>query len=320
MKALLTGATGFIGSHLCEELLGKGYEVTCLVRDTSKPRWIENLDVKFIRGDCLDVGSLTGAARSFDYIFHLAGLTKSCSRDEFHNINVKGTENLLQIVAQKSTHIKRFVYLSSLSASGPSRDGVPLDEGSPPVPVSYYGRSKLDGERKVLHYRGHFPVTILRPPAVYGPRDRDFLVFFKLIHKGISPEWGKSFYSLLYIDDLVQGIIRSAESETAAGKTYFLSSLRAYSSEEIAHEIASALNVRFTRMRVPKFMMPLFAFISERLNAQGIINRDKMRELSYSHWTCNPQRANEEIGFTSKIGLKEGIQWTADWYRIHKWL
>jgi nucleoside-diphosphate-sugar epimerase len=320
MKALLTGATGFIGSHLCEELLKKGHEVTCLVRDTSKPKWIESLDVRFIKGDCLDVGSLTGAGRSFDYVFHLAGLTKSSSKDEFHEVNARGTENLLQVVAQKNPHMKRFIYMSSLSASGPSRDGAPLNEEAVPMPVSHYGRSKLEGEKRVLHYSDRIPVTILRPPAVFGPRDRDFFVFFKLIHKGVFPEWGKCYYSLLYIDDLVQGIILSAESETAEGKTYFLSSGRAFSGEEIASEIASALHVRITRMRVPKFVMPFFAFIGERVNARGIINRDNMRELNFSHWICDPKKAKEEIGFTPKVNLKEGIQWTADWYRIHRWL
>jgi nucleoside-diphosphate-sugar epimerase len=320
MKALVTGATGFIGSHLCEELITRGYEVTCLSRNTSDLKWIENLDIKLVKGDCTLPESLPDVLGSFDYVFHLAGLTKARSGDEFYCINARGTENLLKTAAERNPEVKRFVYLSSLAAVGPSKNGEPLREDSPPSPVSNYGRSKLEGETAVLRYGDSIPVTILRPPAVYGPRDKDFLVFFKMIKKGIFPSWGKCYYSLLYIDDLIQGIIASAEDRKAEGKIYFLSDNRVYSDEEITKEISSVLNVKVTRLTVPKCVMPFFAFLGEKISKRGIINRDKMRELRHSHWICDAKKAREEIGFLPKVGLKEGIKWTADWYTIHRWL
>jgi nucleoside-diphosphate-sugar epimerase len=320
MKALVTGATGFIGSHLCEELVKKGYEVTCLSRNASHLKWLESLNVTIVRGDCTQPESIQEAVGDFDYIFHLAGLTKSTSPDEFFRINTKGTENLIRVVAEKNPKLKRFVYMSSLAAAGPGKDMTPIREDCLPSPVSDYGRSKLEGEKAVLKYRDAFPVTILRPPAVYGPRDKDMLVMFKMIKKGFFFDLGKCYYSLLYVEDLVHGIILCAESGTSEDGIYFLCDDEFYTGERIAMEISSALNVKARALRAPKCLMPFFAFLGERINRQGIINRDRIKDFQHAYWICDSRKAREEIGFRPKVGLKEGIKWTADWYRIHRWL
>jgi len=253
-------------------------------------------------------------------VFHLAGLTKACSRDDFFCSNTKGTENLIRAVAEKNPKIKRFVYLSSLSAAGPSNNGSLLSETAEPRPVSSYGRSKLEGEKAVLNYKDTIPITILRPSAVYGPRDRDFFIFFKMLKKGVFPYWGKCYYSLLYVEDLVQGIILAAESKRAKGELYFLADSKFYTNDEIVDAISSALGTKAIRLRVPRFIIPFFAYVGELIKREGIINRDKMNELSYSHWVCDIKKAKEELGFIPKVGIKEGMKWTADWYRIHRWL
>jgi len=319
MKAFVTGATGFIGSHLCEELIRRGYAVTCLVRETSNLKWIDTLDVKLVKGDCTDRKSLYDVIDDFDYVFHLAGLTKSPSDTAFFSINTKGTENLITTLAEKNPRLKRFVYVSSLSAVGPCKNGIPVDEQAHPSPVSNYGRSKLEGEKTVLKYKNFIPVTILRPAAVYGPRDKDFLVLFKMIKRGFFPDWGKSYYSFVYIDDLVRGIILCAEHKEAEGKIYFISENTAHSNEEVVKLISSALNAKALRVKVPKFVMPFCSFIGDKTHA-GIINKDKMKEFTHSHWICNARKVQEETGFTPRVMIKEGMKWTADWYRIHKWL
>jgi nucleoside-diphosphate-sugar epimerase len=320
MKALVTGATGFIGSHLCEELAKRGYKVTCLVKKTSNLKWIEDLNLNLVEGDCVKRESLLDVVDDYDYIFHLAGLTKARSGDEFFHINTKGTENLIKTISERKPKLKRFIYLSSLAAAGPCKSGVPVQEDTCPSPVSDYGKSKLEGEKAVLNYKDSIPITILRPPAVYGPRDKDMLVLFKMIKKGIFFDLGKCYYSLLYVDDLIQGIILSAESKEAEGKIYFLSDPKFYTGKEIAMAISSALDVKAMPLKVPKFAMPFFAFIGEKINKQGIINRDRVKDFRHTYWICDSSKAKEELGFIPKVGIKEGIKWTADWYRIHKWL
>ena len=315
MKALVTGATGFIGSHLCEELIRKGYEVACLSRNNSNIKWIESSGVKFLKGDCTILDSLNCVIDEFDYIFHLAGLTKSISKENFFKVNTKGTENLLKKISNNS-RLKRFIYISSLAAVGPGNNGIPVNELSTPAPVSDYGRSKLEAEKAVLSYKGKIPFTILRPPAIYGPRDRDMLIMFKMIKKGFFFDLGKCYYSLLYVEDLIHGIILCAENENAKDKIYFLSDNKSYTGEHIAMEISSTLNVRANSIKIPKFVMPFVAIISEKFNRQSIINRDRIKDFQHSYWVCDSRKITNEIGFTPKVGLKEGIKWTADWYRI----
>jgi len=323
MKTLVTGATGFIGSHLVEELLKKGHSITCLVRKTSDRRWLEGRDISFVYGDCTKKESLTDAVSGFDYIFHLAGLTKARDEKDFFSVNAAGTENLIRAATEKNPDLKRFVYLSSLAATGPSRNNAPASEDIEPKPVSSYGKSKLEGEQAVLKYKNAVPVTIIRPPAVYGPRDRDMYTFFKMLKKGIFLCWGTCYYSLLYVDDLVRGAIASAESSAAEGQIYYLSDGKIYSNEEIAAVISSAIGTKALRLRIPKFIMPLFAGIGQKFSNKSninIINKDKIRELQHSCWTCDSSKAKNEFGFISKVGIKEGMRWTADWYKIHQWL
>lgn len=320
MKALVTGATGFIGSHLVEELLKRGYDVTCLVRKSSNLRWIDSLKVNLVYGDC-EKGTLEHLPDDVDYVYHLAGLTKAKRDEDFFCVNARGTENFLKALSSRARGLKRFLYLSSLAAAGPSLDGRPINESVKPRPVSAYGKSKLEGEVITLRYGETLPVTIIRPPAVYGPRDRDLLVFLRMLKKGFYPYWGKCYYSMLYVDDLVRGTILAAESEGTVGKIYFLSDGGVYSNDDIASEITEVFNTKVMKVKVPLSMMSLLLSLSGILKKEtSIINRDKLREIRYSNWVCDSTKAEREMGFKPKVKIKEGIKWTADWYRIHQWI
>ncbi|MFZ5995879.1 MAG: NAD-dependent epimerase/dehydratase family protein [Nitrospirota bacterium] len=320
MKALVTGATGFIGSHLVETLVREGFEVVCLVRDITRLTYLEGLPVRTVRGDCTEVSSLAEAVEGCDYIFHLAGLTKARCAEDFFSVNVKGTENIVRVTLKVNPAIKRFVHLSSLAAAGPSSSGLPLKEDCETRPVSLYGKTKLEGERIVYKHRGDLPVTIIRPPAVYGPRDRDLYVFFKLVKSGVVPYWGKCFYSFLYIDDLVNGIIRSALSDQARGEVFFMSDGMVYTSDDIVDAIAEALQKRPVRISIPRFVMPVIAAVSERLKGLSIVSSDRIKDMQHSHWICDTSKAVTRLQFEPKVKIKEGARWTADWYRIHQWL
>ncbi len=232
--------------------------MTCLARRSSNLKWIEHLDLKYIMCDLSDIESHAEEIDGFDYIFHLAGLTKgSCERDFFH-ANAECTEKLVRVAAERGGGLKRFIYLSSLAAIGPGNSGGPVREDSPSRPVSAYGRSKLEGEKAVLRHQGKFPVTIIRPPAVYGPRDTDFFVMFKMIKKGIFPFWGRCVYSLLYVEDLVGGIVLAAEKKEAAGEIFFLSDDMVYTNEDIAAEISQAIGVKAMKIRLPRSLLPFW--------------------------------------------------------------
>jgi nucleoside-diphosphate-sugar epimerase len=320
MKALITGATGFIGSHLTEALLKQGFEVACLVRDTSNLRYLEGLNVKFLKGDCTAPESLAASVKNVDYIFHIAGLTKARSEDDFFNVNVKGTDNIVKATINNNTALKRFFYLSSLAAVGPSRNGRPLKEDCEPKPVSVYGRTKFEGEKIVYEHRGELPVTIVRPPAVYGPRDRDLLIFFKMVKSGLIPYWGKSYYSFIYVEDLISGIILSTLSGDAEGEIFFMSDGNVYSTDDVIDAISDALQKKPIKLSIPKFIMPFLGYLSEKLKGVSIINTDKVKEMKYSHWICDTAKAVSKLNFMPKIKINEGAKWTADWYRIHRWL
>jgi nucleoside-diphosphate-sugar epimerase len=322
MKTLVTGATGFIGSHVIESLLKKGYDVTCLVRQTSSLRWIEGLKINLVYGDCAEKESLRGLTGGFDYIYHLAGVTKAISGEIYYRENSLGTENIVNIAAEENPGLKKFVYLSSLAATGPSLDGIPPDENTLPKPVSDYGGSKLKGEKAVLRQGDIFKVVIIRPPAVYGPRDRDIYFFFKMIKKGILPVWGgERFLSILYVDDLVEGIISAGERGEGI---YHLSDGKIYSVDTVTEKIAESLGVRPLKIKIPEALLYAIALISEAFykitGKPPLINREKIKEAAQKYWICNNSRAVNDLGFKPSVFLDDGIKKTAYWYKENGWL
>ncbi|MCI4624765.1 MAG: NAD(P)-dependent oxidoreductase [Candidatus Magnetoovum sp. WYHC-5] len=320
MKALVTGGTGFIGSHLVEELMKEGFSTTCLVRKDSDLKWIENYPMTYVVGDCVDNNTLKNIFSDFDYVFHVAGLTKAVKTEDFYCTNVTGTENLLHAIKKYNKKLKRFVHISSIAVAGPSKEGMPLNASVMPEPVSEYGKSKLMAENFIQAQKTELPVTIIRPPAVYGPRDKDFYLVFKMIQKGLFPYWGKAYYSLIYVEDLAKGIIKAIKTDKTIGNTYYLTDDNIYSNDELADTIAKQLGCKYVKVKIPHNVIPMLAHITEILKRKSIINSDKAKELKYSHWLCSCEEAKKDFGFQTQVGLKEGIKWTANWYKIHKWL
>ncbi|MBI5846715.1 MAG: NAD(P)-dependent oxidoreductase [Nitrospirae bacterium] len=320
MKALVTGATGFIGSFLVEALSAKGYDVTCLVRRTSNLKWLGHLRLQYLQADLDDTDSYAKKLGAFDYIFHLAGLTKADSAGDFFYANAECTKKLIAAAAEVTPALKRFLHVSSLAAAGPSIESRPLNEDSPSSPVSVYGKSKLEGEKAVFSCKGMLPVTIVRPPAVYGPRDTDFFLGFRAVQNRLFPDWGKSSYSLIYVEDLVRGMILAAENKEAAGKVYYLADNRIYTNDDILTEMSKTLGRKAFRLRLPRSILPALAVVLQKIQKKGIINPDKIQEIRHPHWTCDPAKAMKELGFHTEIPLGEGFKKTAEWYRKEKWL
>lgn len=326
MKVLLTGATGFIGSFLAEYFLEKGYEVRCLVRTSSNLQWIADLDIECHYGSLEDPESLRRGLMDVDYVFHLAGLTKAISQDAFNRANVIGTKNLLQVILEHNIKLKRFVYISSQAAAGPSPTIEPIDEQSTPAPITPYGRSKLDAENLVLSVWKRIPFTIVRPPAVYGPRDKDVLEFFKAANLGVIPKLGanEKYVSLIHVKDLVRGIFLAGVRKKAENKIYFIANAQPYSWETIARITLQVLQKKALRIPVPNLVLDGLSRISEGISkitaTPSILNRQRVAELKQEYWVCSPKKAKSDFKFEAKINLEDGIRETIAWYKEKKWL
>ena len=325
-KALVTGANGLVGSHLVERLLFKDYQVICLVRKTSNLRWLSGLEVEYVYADINEKDSLKDVVKDVDLVFHVAGLTKAKNREEYFKANCQGTKNLIEVCGEHNPRIKRFVYISSQAAVGPGKDERPLDETAPCNPITDYGKSKLEGEKIVLEFSSKLPVTVIRPPAVYGPRDPDILSFFKVANKGFKTLFGKGerYLSLCYIEDLIDGIILAAESSKGIGQIYFIADDQIYSWREAFGIIAKVLNKKTITLRIPNIFLFTMAFIAENifrlLGKPTVVNIQKVREITQKYWVCDVFKAKKELGFSPKYKLEEGAKKTVRWYKEIGWL
>lgn len=227
MRALVTGANGFIGSNLVEGLLAQGATVNCLIRRDSTDGYLKGLNVRKYQVDYTDVETILKCKgiENVKYVFHLAGITKGVTKRDFLKANVMPTKNLLEALKTKGVCLERFILLSSQAASGPAKSLYsPKITADHSIPIEYYGESKLEAEKIVKGYSHLFPITIIRAPAVYGPRDKDFLYLFKQVNSGFSVFWGNryNYISIIFVTDLIMGILKAANSNIAIGKTYFL--------------------------------------------------------------------------------------------------
>lgn len=330
MKVLVTGANGFIGSRIVKELLKKKYEVICLVRKTSDLSLLSGLPVSYIYGAIDKKSSLIQAFGSLkggfpEYIIHCAGVIKGRTREDYFPVNAEGTGNLAEASSAFSDKIKRFVYISSLAASGPGTMENPRKEEDKPCAVSFYGMSKLAGEEELKKFSSHFPITILRPTAVYGPGDRGIYTYFKLIDSGIMPFAGnmEMEISVLFVEDLVKAVLFAMENEGAGNETFFVSDEAVYKLKEILAEIKKVLNKRTVKLIIPDFLLYAAAFISEfaagLFGKTTFLNRQKYIEISQKGWVCSINKL-KKLGFKTEYDLESGVRETIKWYRENGWL
>lgn len=324
MKAFVTGGTGFIGSHLVDRLITDGtYELRCMVRSNEK--WLEGKDFTRIRGGLNDLPAIKEGIDGVDVIFHLAGVVKARDSRVFEQVNVEATENLLRLAIKAG--IPKIVILSSLAAAGPSFME-PVTESMPMMPVSRYGESKKRMEEMIQKVAANsgIAVSIIRPPAVYGPREEDIHGFFKIAAKGFCPIIGRrqgNPVSLVHVYDVVDGILLAANDLRKGIETFFISSERGYDWYEIRDATATALGRKLITINVPsRFVTGLGKSLQTMASFFGkypVMNEDKARELVLS-WVCSIDKAKKELGYSQKVSLEDGIRNTVTWYRMHNWI
>ena len=324
MKAFITGATGFIGSHLVDRLIeSNNYsEIRCLVRSTDK--WLEGKNFIRVKGDLNDFNALSEGIKGVDVIFHLAAIVKASSQKEFNLANVSPTEDIIRI-AQKNG-VKNLVILSSLAAAGPS-EGTPIDEDKILTPVSKYGRSKRDMEVSIHKFaEKQDSIKIIRPPAVYGPREDQIFTYFSTFQKGLSTIVGDGNHprlSMVYVDDLINGIIKASQKMDNGVHTYFITGPETYNWNRIHSVTQKVMGKKAIKLKLKPALVKNIGTISESLGSlfgkYPVLNKEKASELVLE-WTCSSKKAEKELGFEPLVTLEEGISRTIHWYKKHNWL
>ena len=330
--AFVTGGTGFIGSHLVEALQQRGYgEVRCLVR--TRLKWLEGLDIVPVRGVMEDEEMLREAVRGVDYVYHIAGVTREQRWEVFEQGNVVAPLTLLRVIKAVNPTIKKVLITSSLAAVGLAETNV-VDEETPLNPLTLYGRSKAAMERALaapaddgIVYLNALPVVVIRPPAVYGPREADIYTFFKTVNTGLCPMIGSGTepeLSLVHVRDLVRGMIDAAESDATAGETYFLGSDDAYSWRQIKAATTAALGKKALTVPVPRALVGVVGAavegISKLFGQYPPLNREKAREILDAAKMCSSQKAHRHFGYRQQVSLEDGVRETIAWYKAEGWL
>ena len=321
--AFLTGGTGFVGSHIAEELLRRGWRVRALVR--SAPKWLDGLDVETVRGDLSDLHTLTEAASGADLVLHAAALTRASTLDALREANVEGTLRLMDAAATAQDPPARVLVVSSLAAVGPSGSR-PLTEDAPLRPISNYGRSKAEMEERIAAHPLADRVTVVRPPAVYGPREADIYTVIKTAaRQRLFPIVGDPrarALDLVYVRDLARGIADAAEAPEASGETFFVGG-RPHSWAEIHGAVTGALGTGALKLQVsPRLVTPIGAVaegVGKLFGAYPPLNREKAREAREA-WVASSEKARRAFGYAPTTPLAEGMRETVDWYRANGWL
>ncbi|HEY7613554.1 MAG TPA: NAD-dependent epimerase/dehydratase family protein [Gemmatimonadales bacterium] len=322
MKALVTGATGFVGSHLAEALRGRGDEVSALVRSPAKAAALGPLGVRVVAGDLDDPDSLARAVEGHDVVFHVAGLVAARNEAEFLRGNRDGTANLVRAAGR--ARVSRFVYVSSMAAGGPAARGRPLTGTELPRPVTAYGRSKLAGEAAVT--AGALPWVIVRPPTVYGPRDREVLKVFRMARWGVAPVFGDGSQELSAVHggDLAAALIAVATAAGTTGKIYYACHPEVVTSAQFVRTVGKAMDRTLRTVPIPpalgRAMLGVTELSARLANQATILTRDKANEFFQVAWTGDPSALTRDSGWRAGYDLLSGMADTYRWYRSAGWL
>ena len=331
MKILITGASGFIGSFLCEEGLKRGMETWAGMREHSSRRWLTDKRLKFATLDMTDAIRLKEQLSAYqqevgrwDVIIHAAGATKCLKREDFDLHNFQCTKNLVNTLKDLDMMPDQFLYVSSLSVLGPIReeqnaDGTynDMQASDAPKPNTAYGESKVKSEEFLKGVEG---VTIFRPTGVYGPREKDYFMMAKSIKQHIDFAVG------VYVRDLVGAIFATiGKAYVANGKTYLVSDGHNYDSRAFSDLIQKELNVKnVLHIKAPLWLLWVICAVAEGFskltNKPSTLNGDKYRIMCQRNWQCDISPLKKDLGFTPGWPLERGVKECMDWYKENKWI
>ncbi|MFT3827543.1 MAG: NAD(P)-dependent oxidoreductase [Chitinophagaceae bacterium] len=325
-KVLITGASGFVGFHLIEAALEKGLEVYAAVRKSSNVQHLQGYNIQYTYPDLTSIESLKKdiEEKQYSFIIHAAGATKAKRQEDYNEINAQYTYNIIKAAEQSGVAIQKIVMMSSLAAIGPlSNIKDAITETTIAAPVTQYGKSKLLAEERLS--TSPLPWIVLRPTAVYGPRERDIFMLFKSIGRGMEPYMGKisQQLSFIYVKDLA-AITVSALFSPVAHAIYNITDGRGYDRYELATIIKKELNRKTLRIHIPMPVIRALAVTMEKtygwLGKTPVLNREKLHELTAANWYCDINKIKQELGFKPRYHLENGLKETIEWYKQHQWL
>jgi len=330
MKILITGANGFVGSNLVESFVKQGYHVRCLShKNVSK--WLSGLPgIELTCGDVSKKETIIESVKKVDFVFHTAGTLRAINSKTYYETNQTGTRNLIESVHEHNNNLKMFVYISSQAAMGPCDGFTYKSDMQDCAPVSEYGKSKLSGESEVLKFKDTLPVVILRPSAIYGPRDKDIFPFFKMANSGFFPilngsnNGTESYLQLLLVDDLVRLCSKIVSNPgLIKNRIYYVSDEKAYTWKDIGSIVSGILDKKVRTIKIPGWLMKTIAVISEKtMQLQGkpaLLNRDKISELTRQYWLGDNTKTKSDFNYNFTPFI-DGVKYTLDWYKKNNWL
>ncbi|NIS87446.1 MAG: NAD-dependent epimerase/dehydratase family protein [Nitrospinaceae bacterium] len=323
-SVLVTGGTGFIGSHLVDHLLERGCRVHCLVRPTSNLQWLDPSRVQLHVGDLHQPETYRDCLSEVDYVFHSAGITRARKRSEYIHHNARGCIPFYQSLVESGQRFKAVIHISSLAAVGPTQPNEKVDEDTPCHPVTYYGKSKLTGEEIALGYASELPVVVLRPPVVFGERERSFFQYIKAISWGVAVKigLGPRYLSLIYVKDLVRAMVCAAEAPDPEKNIFFTTDGQVYSWDEVGRAVMKALGKRARSVVIPMSLMGFIAmtseFIAQMRDRAPLLDRQRMIDLRQSSWTASPEKFFEHYSFKPQLTLEQALVQTCAWYKEQK--
>ena len=333
-KILVTGASGFVGSFVVQKALELGYDTWAGIRASSSREYLQDERIQFIDLAYNDKDKLAEQLRKFDaenekfdYIVHVAGITKALHKEDFDKVNFLHLKNFAEALIDSDTVPKQFIFISSLSAfgAGDETDYTPISPNDTPNPNTAYGKSKLKAEQ-YLQKLSDFPYVILRPTGIYGPRDKDYFILMKTVQSGLNVSAGfrKQILTFIYVEDLID-VIFSCIDKNIRRKAYFVADGDTYTDKEFNKIVQDALGKKHVlRLPIPLFIVKPISWLSEKIanlqNKTATLNTDKYKIMKQRNWACDIGNLKEDLNFVPKYRLKEGVKKTVAWYREKCWL
>ena len=325
MRVLLTGGSGFVGMHVARALQAEGHELRLLLRPTSDTSFVDDLSFERAVGDLRQPQTLRAACQGVDAVVHAAALLRTVRQREFMQSNREGTKHLAE--AASNAGVERFLYISSIAAQGPAPSRAPEPPETVLHPVSAYGRSKAAGEEELLAYQGRYPITILRPPMIYGPADTGLQAFFWLARRGVSARLGDggNLVDAIFGPDLAEAIAAILRAPAQELSRYHVCG---QDGPFTWNDLLSTLErVAGRRLWIPSLAPSVFhgfARCSELWAAlsrtEPMLDRTRVVEMRQPAWICDPSSLIRDTGWQPDTKLEDGMRQTMDWYREHGWV